>query len=96
MTTVPATAPPEITAKAPRAAKGTSRRRGLPVRESDVAAVPLAAVASPTGESYGEEGWREEELSAGELEVDAPELQALEEEIGGPDVGGESEEDGEW
>ena len=53
-------------------------------------------MGSPTGESYGEEGWREEELSAGELEVDAPELQALEEEIGGPDVGGESEEDGEW
>jgi hypothetical protein len=54
------------------------------------------AAASPAGESYGEEGWREEELSAGEVEVDGPELEELEDEMGGPEVGGESDEDGEW
>ncbi len=77
--------------------KRTGRRRGLPGRSEAVAAIPLAAAAaSPTGESYGEEGWREEELSAGELAVDGPELEELEEEMGGPEVGGAPDEDAEW
>ena len=53
-------------------------------------------MAAAGGESYGEEGWREEELSAAELEVDGPELEELEEELGGPEVGGETDEDAEW
>jgi hypothetical protein len=52
--------------------------------------------AASAGEVYGDEGWREEELSAGELEVDAPELEELESELGAPEVGGEPEEDAEW
>ncbi len=84
------------TAAAPRKTSpkkaATTSRGGASERET---VAPMAA-ASPAGESYGEEGWREEELSAGEVEVDGPELEELEDEMGGPEVGGESDEDGEW
>lgn len=66
-------------------------RRGTPAR---TAALPMAAASA--GEVYGEEGWREEELAAGELDVDAPELEELEAELDGPEIGGEPEEDSEW
>jgi hypothetical protein len=61
-----------------------------------VEAVPAAAPTPPIGEVYGEESWKEvEEIAAGELEVDAGELEELEDELGQPEVG-EAEEDGEW
>jgi hypothetical protein len=66
-------------------------RRGSPAL---TAALPMAAASA--GEVYGEEGWREEELAAGELDVDAPELEELEAELEGPEIGGEPEEDAEW
>ena len=52
--------------------------------------------ASPSGEVYGEEGWREEELSAAELDTNAPELDELEAELDGPEITSETDEDPEW
>jgi len=50
-----------------------------------------------SGEGYGEEVWKEEELSASELDADAPELDELEAEgeLEGPDLG-EDSDDSEW
>ena len=50
-----------------------------------------------SGEAYGEEVWKEEELSAAELDADAPELDELEAdgELEGPDLG-EDSDDSEW
>jgi hypothetical protein len=53
-------------------------------------------MAASAGEVYGEEGWREEELSAAELDADSPELEELEAELEGPEVGVEPEDDAEW
>ena len=61
--------------------RGTSRK--APARRDFVArpvpvttvAAGAAASASPSGEVYGEEGWREEELSAAELDTNGPELE---------------------
>lgn len=55
-----------------------------------------APVPSPAGETYGEEGWREEELSAAELGVDVPDLDELEAERNTPDIVEEGEEETEW
>ena len=95
--------------RTPRKAAGrvTSRRatkkRGSTeaARPRKAAVPPGEAVSSglsvfpPAGEVYGEESWKEEELSAAELDVDAPELDELESEIEAPEVGEESE-DSEW
>jgi hypothetical protein len=59
------------------------------------AAPPVAAAskAAAAGEVYGAQGWQEE-LSAAELDADAPELDELEDELDGPELGGE--DDSEW
>jgi hypothetical protein len=50
----------------------------------------------PAGEVYGEESWKEEELSAAEMDADAPELDELESDLeDGPEMGDESD-DSEW
>jgi hypothetical protein len=46
------------------------------------------------GEIYGAEGWRDEEVAPAELDADAPELDELEAELGGAELGGEDES--EW
>jgi hypothetical protein len=64
-----------------------------------VAAAPMAAAASTSGEDYGRESWREEELSAAEIDADAPELDELEaddEDEPGIGGGGEGEDEAEW
>ena len=55
----------------------------------------IAAAGSTSGEVYGEEGWREEELSAAELDAETPELDELEPGMGAGDLG-ETDEDAEW
>jgi hypothetical protein len=51
----------------------------------------------PAGEVYGEQGWKEEELSAGELDTDAPELDELESDLeDAPGVGDDSDDSEEW
>ena len=93
-------APPKKAA----APKKTAASRKAPSRK-DFAARPvpvrtvvggIAAAASPSGEVYGEEGWREEELSAAELDADAPELDELEAELEGPEITSETDDDPEW
>ena len=79
--------------------KGSSRK--APARKDFVArpvpvttvAAGAAASASPSGEVYGEEGWREEELSAAELDTNGPELGA---ELEGPEITSETDDDQEW
>jgi hypothetical protein len=63
-----------------------------------VAAAPMAAAASTSGEDYGRESWREEELSAAEIDADAPELDELEADgdLDEPEIGGEGEDEAEW
>ncbi|HTY43038.1 MAG TPA: hypothetical protein VMH79_14285 [Thermoanaerobaculia bacterium] len=57
----------------------------------------MAAAASTAGEDYGRESWREEELSAAEIDADAPELDELEAEMDEADLGdAEGEDETEW
>jgi hypothetical protein len=59
----------------------------------------IAAHETSPGEVYGEESWREGELSAGELEADAPELEDMESDadLDQPEIGGgDADEEGEW
>jgi hypothetical protein len=77
---------------APRAVSSGGKRARASRGESDSGPAGIAAF-SPTGEVYGEESWKEEELSAAELEV--PELDELDDEIEGPEIGEESD-DSEW
>jgi hypothetical protein len=59
----------------------------------------MAAADTAPGEVYGEESWREEELSAAELDADAPELDEVESDadLDQPEIGnGDGEEEGEW
>lgn len=81
--------------KPAKAKKASPARKGAFARGATVATF-VAAAGSPAGEVYGEEGWREEELSAAELETDASELGALEAEPEGPEIASESDEDPEW
>jgi hypothetical protein len=67
------------------------RKAGLPKSP----AVPMAAGAASAGEDYGRESWREEELSAAELDADAPELDELEAELEEPEPGG-ADDEAEW
>ena len=51
------------------------------------------------GEVYGEESWREGELSVGELGAEAPELEEMESDadLDQPEIGdGDADEEGEW
>lgn len=61
------------------------------------AAAGAAAAEMGPGEVYGEESWREEELSAGELDAGAPELEDIESDadLDAAEIG-DGEEDGEW
>ena len=89
-------------AKKPAATKKRATSRKAPARKDFVARpVPVTTVgagsaASPAGEVYGEEGWREEELSAAELDTNVPELDELEAELEGPEITSETDEDPEW
>jgi len=57
----------------------------------------MAAAASAAGEVYGRSDWKEEEeLSAAELDADAPELDELEAELGEPELPADGEDDSEW
>ena len=87
--------------------KKSSSRRGLPDREPSFARKAAASrvgadesssgrsVFSPDGVVYGDGGWKEEELSAAELDVDAPEIDEIQEELDGPEIAGESD-DTDW
>ena len=55
-----------------------------------------AAAASAAGEVYGRSDWKDEELSAAELDADAPELDELEAELGEPEMPADGEDDSEW
>lgn len=64
-----------------RASKRTAGRPKKTARGTKPAARKIAKkapakkaglAASPAGEVYGEEGWREEELSAAEMDADVP------------------------
>lgn len=83
------------TRKAPAHTK-TPARKPTPFRPagSRHAANASGLSAPPVGEVYGEESWKEEELSAAELDADAPELDELESEDG-PEIGDESD-NSEW
>ena len=62
------------------------------------AGIASAPQGSP-GEVYGEESWREGELSAGELEAEAPELEDMESDadLDQPEIGGgDADEEGDW
>lgn len=60
-----------------------------------LAAAPKAAAGrASVGEIYGAEGWREEEVLGTEMDADAPELDELEAEMDGAELGGEDES--EW
>ncbi|MEP6993726.1 MAG: hypothetical protein ABI968_04315 [Acidobacteriota bacterium] len=99
--------PTQKAAPARGASKKSSSRRGLPARESyppeRAAATRVEpgpsdrrrSAFSPEGEVYGEEGWKEEELSAAELDADVPESDELEAEPDEPEIAGESD-DSEW
>jgi hypothetical protein len=71
-------------------------RKDFVARPVPVTMVAAGAAASSSGEVYGEEGWREEELSAAELDTNAPELDELEAERAGPEITSETDEDPEW
>ena len=90
--------------KTPAAPKKKATSRKTPARKDFVARpVPVttvatggAASASSSGEVYGEEGWREEELSASELDTNAPEVDELGSDLEGPEITSETDEDPEW
>lgn len=80
--------------KAPKkrgSARKAPARKGFVARPVPVTTVAAGAAAS--GEVYGEEGWREEELSAAELDTSGPELEA---ELEGPEITSETDDDAEW
>jgi hypothetical protein len=88
--------PRAATKKAKSSRPAGSRKAGLP--SAAAAVVPMAAAASTSGENYGREGWREEELSAAEIDTDAPELDELEADSEGdePAIGGDADDETEW
>ncbi len=80
----------------PRASNATAARRprkGLP---RPAVAADTRSGGSPAGEAYGEEGWREEELSAAELDADVPELDELEADLDSPEAIGDGEDEAQW
>jgi hypothetical protein len=58
----------------------------------------MAAAASNSSEDSGRESWRETELSAAEIDTDAPELDELEadSELDEPEIAGDGDEEAEW
>jgi hypothetical protein len=102
---VPKTAPKKAARRI--AAKRAAPKRKAPAKKFSGKVVPIEGRTIPVSEpapmaaaerggAYGEEGWPEEELSAAEIDVDAPELDELESELGGPELGPEPEDDAEW
>jgi hypothetical protein len=82
--------------KTPRkvaSARKTTAKKAAPAR---IAAVTTPSAASPAGEVYGEESWREEELSAGELDRESPEIEEVDADPDRPKVKGVVEDDSEW
>jgi hypothetical protein len=99
----PGRAAPRKSAQKPAAGrKGAARKSGTvraPAGSRKAAASRVAAggasAFAPAGEVYGEESWKEEELSAVELDSDVPELEVLEAQLEDPEIAEESE-DPEW
>jgi hypothetical protein len=95
--------PKAVPRKSARAKKKAAARKSGAARTTagsrKAAASRVAAgggsTFSPAGEVYGEESWKEEELSAVELDSDAPELDELEEELESPAIV-EEPDDSEW
>jgi hypothetical protein len=79
----------------------SGRKAAAPARKTAASRVAAnarrsgVAAFAPAGEVYGEESWKEEELSAVELESDAPERDELEAELERPEVTEETD-DSEW
>ena len=85
--------------RAPKPAGAKVARTAAPKAAQPASSGGLTPFPSPgaSGEAYGEEVWKEEEVSAAELDADGPELDELEAEgeLEGPDMG-EDSDDSEW
>jgi hypothetical protein len=89
-------AAPARKAKAAKPAAAKVTRRATRTAASKPEASSGLTPFPPAGEVYGEEGWKEEELSAAEMDVDAPELDEIESDLEDATEAGEESDDSEW